>query len=557
MQQVGSHSEHARKALADGLWQDARAAFEAALAVVETPADLEGLGEALWWLCEARASVSARERAYVGYRQAGDAPAACRVAIDLSISYLFNLGNPAAARGWLRRAERLADESDVGPLAGWVLLLRGYLLTEQEQALQLFREALRRAREWRDPDLELVALSDVGLAMVAAGDVEEGLSLLDEAAAAALAGEYRRLETVVFTSCGMLAACSLAGDLARATQWCRVADSFADRYGSPFLYARCRVHYGTVLLEKGHWQRAENELKAALQMAVDAGPAPRAEALARLADLRIRQGRLEDADILLHRGAADGAPALPIASVRLARGEPMLAIALLERRLRRLSGRHIELGQTLALLVEAYLRVGDRASAEHTAARLQSLADAEGSVHVTALANVAAAHVLLAAGEIQAARSRLENALDGFAALELPLEVARVRLELARAVVADDRQLAIAEGRMALTAFERLGAAADADEAAAFMRGLGVRPPPGPRNVGLLTEREGEVLRLLATGLSNPEIAERLFISRKTVAHHVSSVLAKLGLRNRAEAVAYAARALGEAVDLDRAVAGS
>ena len=150
---------------------------------------------------------------------------------------------------------------------------------------------------------------------------------------------------------------------------------------------------------------------------------------------------------------------------------------------------------------------------------------------------------LLAAGGDARARTCLQAALDAFTALELPLEAARAQVELAKALAADSPAGAIAEARSALAAFEQLGAARDADGTAGLLRMLGVKAArSGPKGIDVLTKREHEVLGLLAEGLSNPEIAERLFISRKTVQHHVAHVLAKLDLRNRAEAAAYAAR---------------
>jgi len=124
----------------------------------------------------------------------------------------------------------------------------------------------------------------------------------------------------------------------------------------------------------------------------------------------------------------------------------------------------------------------------------------------------------------------------------LPLETARVRLELARCIADTQPDLAIIAAKRALNDSKNLGATANADAAAALLRDLGVTSPAGPKGGGTLTEREREVLGLVALGLSNPEIAERLYISRKTASHHVSSLLTKLGVRNRAEAVAYAAR---------------
>src|SRR5262249_4413847 len=136
----------------------------------------------------------------------------------------------------------------------------------------------------------------------------------------------------------------------------------------------------------------------------------------------------------------------------------------------------------------------------------------------------------------------LHSALAGFARAQMPMELARARLELANALASDRPEVAVAEARTALEAFDRLQAARQADAAAALLRTLGGKSAAARSSGELLTKREAEILDLLGHGLSNPEIADRLYISRKTVEHHVGNILAKLGLRSRAEAAAYATR---------------
>ena len=536
---------HARAALQQGRWEEARASFEASLGLQETAEALEGMAQAHWWLCDARSSVRYRERAWVLFRQAGEPVRAGQAAIDLSISYLVNLGNDAVARGWLARAERLTRSLEPNPLDGWLSLMEGYMSGDAERALACTERALHLGQETGDADLELLALSDLGIALVAHGRAGEGLAMLDEAMAGALGGEYGRLDTVVFAMCNMLAACQLVGDLDRATQWCKVAEDFMSSYGCPFLDARCRTHYGGVLVAKGRWDQAEDQLRAALNMSEDAGPGPRVEALGQLADLRLRQGRLEEAEALLALVDDSSGVALPAAAVRLARGEPAVAAGLLERRARALGDNHIEVVPTLALLVEALLADGNLEAAAEAESRLHAAAKTQDRGPAAALAVLASAHLAVANGHRDDASRGLEQALERFSSLDLPLETARVRLELARLIADDHRDTAVAEAQVALAAFERLGATADRDEAAGLLRTLGVRARTGTtrQSTPALTDRERQVLDLVGLGLSNPEIAARLYISRKTASHHVSSVLSKLGVRNRAEAVAYAARA--------------
>jgi len=536
-------------ALAEGRWSDARAAFKAALAGGETAEASFGLAMALWWLGENRACVERCSRAYALFREAGDVQRAAQCAVWLAITYKANFANFAAANGWISRAERLLERLDPGPLHGWVLVARGYRMTDLDAAEELTGRAVELARDAGDIDLELVALAQLGLVRVGKGDIEAGFGLIDEAMAAVLAGERSTLDTVVYACCDMLSACELATDLERASQWCQVADDFVAKYGCPFLYAECRIYYASVLTAKGRWRDAERELGAGVRITEGACPGLYRRALARLAGLRVRQGRLEEAEQLI-AGLGEGVEAetevsLLAAALSLARGDAPAAGRLLEQRLRHLEEHRWHLARALDLLVDVYLTTGELEAAGGVADRLDVTVEAVTSPQLNAVAAGARGRVLIAHGD-QRGVTYLETALKVWSSMELPLETARTRLELARALAASEPDTAIDHARRALSAFEGLGASIDADRVAALLRSLGVMPRTGPKRAGVLSMREREVLRLVGAGLSNPEIAERLHVSRKTASHHVSSILTKLGLRNRAEAAAHALAVLTE-----------
>jgi len=537
-----SHLDEGTRALADGRWLDARAAFEAALVRDPCPEALDGLGEVLWWLGEPRRSNELRQQAYARFRRTGDATRALHAALGIAVTYEANFGNNPAATGWVARAGRLLSGAD-DPLVPYVSAIRAYVTVEPADAVKLYAEVLDAARAVNDIDLELTALSGLGEKLVMSGDVRAGLTLIDEAMAGALGGECSRLDTVVFTSCDMLVACDLAHDLERATRWCQVADRFIDEYGCPFLHARCRTIYGGLLVATGHWPEGERALLAAIELSEGAGVHVAADAFARMADLRLRQGRIEEASSLL-RGYENQARAhLAAAALRLARGDAAGAVTLLQRKLAGSAEGHVGSAPVLALLVRASLARADVDAAREAASRLALLASVHSSPFSDALAAAAEADVLAAAGERDRSGERLEAALRLFTTLDMPHEAARARLDLAGLLAPRQPDAALAEAEAALTAFDRIGAAIDADEAAALLRSLGVSPRTGRRGAGNLTARgERQVLQLIGLGLSNPEIAARLHISRKTAAHHVSRVLTKLGVRNRTEAAAHVSR---------------
>lgn len=536
----------AGEALRAGEWAVAERHYRAALDTAETGEALFGLGIARWWSGDTDDAVRAWERAYAAFLRQSEPGQAVLGAFYLCLVFRMSRGNDAAARGWAARAAELVEEFDVAPMRGWVLLCQAYLANDAAQpqiAEQCAREALQLAQSGGDADLALCATCEVGAALVERGDVEAGAALLDQAMAAALAGEGGDLDTVVLISCRTITTCSRAADIKRATQWIRAADDFNRRYGSTHLYTTCRTHHGAVLFAAGEWQQAEEELQAAVTSARSAEPALRAEAAATLAELRVAQGRLDVAAHLL--AGYEDVPTTVAArtALHLARGEPNVAAALVRRRLRDLGQEYRERAVLLDLLVAALVVLGDRDELPAVLEQVVAIQRADVTL-VAAHGQRALGRAMVWVGDADAV-AHLEAALATFGALGMPYECGRTRLLLAQALAAADIDTAVVDARVALASFEQLGAGRDADLAAALLRTLGVRSPrAGPKGVGLLTNREREVLALLGEGLTNRDIAARLFISRKTVEHHVASILAKLGLSGRAEAAAYAVRHL-------------
>ncbi len=300
------------EALNVGDWSAARSAFEAALEQEETAEALFGLGDALWWLGEIEPAVRCRERAYAAFRRRPDPVQAAIVAMRHCLTSRANLGSRAASRGWLRRAARMVEDFELDALRGWVALMRANDAEDPVVGERLAREAHAFARESGDADLELCALSEIGAWLVELGRVAEGVALLDEAMAASLGGEGGSLNTVVYTSCHTIISCSRAADFERAAQWVRAIDGFSGRYGCPLLYTMCRTLYAGVLFAAGDWTRAEEELQAALRMSSTAERALYGEALAKLAELRLAQGRIEETERLVS-GFEDHRAVAPVA----------------------------------------------------------------------------------------------------------------------------------------------------------------------------------------------------------------------------------------------------
>lgn len=538
---AGGLIEHGQAALAAADWATAQRCFEQARETTESAEVLDGLGQARYWQGDYRSALSLRERAYARYYEHGDHRRAAFVALQLAVLHWLIYGNAAAASGWVSQAQRMVEQAGDCAERGWVELFLAAGADAPDECERRARAAMETGRRHGDVGLEYDALACMGRAQVARGQVEKGMRLIDEAVAATVSGVVTDAWAAAEIYCTLFGACELVVDVRRAQGWLDALDGYVKRTGELPVAGICRMHYGGILTAAGRWADAERELLAALHIYDDTYHGTRFEPLLRLADLRVRQGRLDEAVELLDGYEEHPEASAPRVRLHLARGEPGLAEAVAERHLTR-RGRGLASATVLALLVEARLAGGRVEPARDAARELTALGVSCPQPHMRGLASLARARTAVAAGEDDAI-SFFEQALAAFTDADLPWELARTRLDLASALATANPEVARAEARAALACFDELTATRDADAAASLLRQLGDRSRSGPRGTRTLTKREREVLRLLGEGLSNAEIADRLYVSPRTAEHHVGNILSKLGLRNRAQAVAHALRA--------------
>jgi DNA-binding CsgD family transcriptional regulator len=508
----------------------------------QSGAVLEGLARGAHLESDYAGTIELYERAYGAYRREGALLSAARAARTVSWFRGWIYGEWAVASGWMSRTRGLLEQAgDNTQERGWVLLADAAAGSDLDQQRRLYRTVIELAQHYRDADLECEARSRLGVMLVLSGLVDEGMLELDETLAAACGGEVEDLSVVEGIFCGLFYACERVHDVARAEQWVRMADDLVRRRKLTGIGGYCRAHYGGILTAAGRWAEAEVALTAAAALFAPEHVRIRGNVLCRFADLRVRQGRLEEAAQLLHGLEQHEDAVRPLAALHLARGELALAQDVLERVLEQGGLVDAVEGPLLALLADVHLASGSPGEAGQAVERLGTLARQQSGVYLKALAALARGRLCVANGSADA-RACLHEALAAFDEAQMPVELARVRLELARAQAASHPTVAVAEASAALVTFRGAAAGRLADEAAALLRSLGAAPGPPGRGHEVLTRREAEVIELLGHGLTNTAIGDRLFISPKTVEHHVGRILAKLGLRTRTEAAAYTVR---------------
>jgi len=534
------------QALERGAWEEARANFEASVAAGETPEALEQLGLTAWWLDDAATTFASRERAYRLYRDRGHPQGAARVALWLVWDYLAFRGDTAVSSGWLERARRLLAGHEESSEYGWLFVRDGEVaLFRGNDPAAARGSGLRAAalgRSTGDRGLEFTGLALEGLARVSEGDVAAGMRCLDEATAAATAGEVKELHTIGVVCCWQIFACERVRDYDRAAQWCARVQEFTKRWRLRPLSAVCRTQYAGVLIWRGLWADAEAELAAATRDFEQVRPPLVVQAFARLGELRLRQGRLEEAKRLFDEAGSQPLARLGRAALMLEQGATDEAAAQVGRFLAQVGpGEATVRAGGLELAVRVSAARGDQRATQGARDELQRIAGALGTAPLAA--SVAAADGLVARqrGDNAAAVSHFEKASMLYERSGAPYETARARQDLALALAATGQHAAAErEARQALSAFQSLGAERDVArvkeqiERLAGSKATRGKPP--------ITDRQLEVLRLVALGLSNPEIAARLHLSDHTVKRHIANLLTRLHLPSRAAAAAYAAQ---------------
>ena len=540
--------EAGREALARGAWEEARAAFEAELAREESAEALEGLGLTYWWLDRGDRVFEARERAYTMYREAGERASAARVATWLAWDYASFRGELAVANGWLRRARRLLEGLSDTLEHAFLALREGVfaLLEEGDPArcLEHAASAIAAAQTARSTDLEMVGRALAGFARVTAGDVPAGMRELDEVNAAIVAGELHDPVSIGLASCYLIAACERIRDYERAVEWCHRLKAFCAKVGLRPLFAVCRTQYASVCLWRGTWSEADRELTLATEELAAARPAMTGEGLVRLAELRRRQGRSEEAAEMFERAEPHPHASLGLAQLALDRGDARAAADFGERYLRRYpAGNRMERASGLEVLVRAEVLLGRRREAATALQELESIAREVATSPLAASARFAAGIAAAAAGDLEGARRNFEDSVDRFQQSGAPFETARARIELARTLGALGRpDEARAEADRAIALLSEMNAEVEIARARAAVSASTPAGRQAAAGTPVLSRREIEVLRQVAQGLSNQTIGERLFISEHTVHRHVANILTKLGVPSRAAAAAQAAR---------------
>ncbi|WP_370323815.1 LuxR C-terminal-related transcriptional regulator [Euzebya sp.] len=534
-------------------WEEARTAFAAVEA--DEPAamaaeDLQRYAESAWLTGHDDVAEHAWVRAHTAFLADGEPLRAARCAFWLGLALVMGRGDVERGGGWFARATRLIsttaspDRAEVG-IARLIAALTALDGDDAEMARERFADAARIGAQHGDADLVALGRLGEGQARIRLGETAAGIALLDEVMVAVDAREVAPLPAGI-VYCGVILACKQVADVRRAQRWTDALTRWCE--AQPGLVAfrgTCLVHRAELAQLRGDWTQAVEDADHACDRLSDPPDPAAGMAFYQRAELHRLRGEHADAEAAYQHATARGHDPHPgLALLWLAQGRVRTAVATMRRVIDDRTAVYPPVttevhhtrprAEALAAAVEVVLAADERDAAADACAQLEALADAQATPVVVALATAARGALLLAEGRPGPALDALVEARSCWLALDAPHETARVRVLVARALdQLGDADTAAIERQAAREVFAALGATPDLDHLDGVHAG-------GPDQSTALTPREVEVIRLVAAGLTNREIAGRLVVSDKTVARHLHNVFTKLDLPNRAAATAYA-----------------
>ena len=496
---------------------------------------LDLLADAAWWMGRLDECIESRERAYALYNELGELRQAGQCAVWLYEHYCFK-ARPAIAGAWLRRA-RHALEHDQACAEYGALRLREAELAHGSGDLHAgelaAREVVLLGRRLRVADIEAEALQALGRILIDEGQWSDGLQALDDAMLFAVEGRLRPYSTGK-VYCSLISACEALGDLGRAAEWSEATTRWAQRHPLAVFPGLCRVHLASSLRSRGRWDEAEQQARQACTELATLNVASAAAGFAEIGEIRRRIGDLTGAEDAFRKAEElSGQPQPGLAVLRLAQGNTDAAVAVISRALDDITWNRLGRARLLPARARIAIAADDLSGALAALEELDSIAIEFASPALLAAAASTRGRVQLASGDL-AAVATLRQAAERWQELGAPHEVASARM-LQGAALRDAGDL-----DAAATAFESAGVLFSQLGAKSDLRSLSNFTNCSPDLPSGLTTRECEVLRLVAAGKTNKQIAGDLFLSEKTVARHLSNIFTKIDVTSRSAATAFA-----------------
>lgn len=496
---------------------------------------LDLLADAAWWLGRLDDCIEAREAAYRHHDDLQDRRRAGLDAVWLYEHHAFT-GRATIAGAWLRRARQNLDGDEHCTDYGMLLLREAEVAHGRGDlagARATVEQVVGLARDLRSFDLEAEALQAAGRVLIDQGAVAEGLARLDEAMLFAVEGRLGPYSTGK-VYCSMISACEDVGDYDRAAEWTEATLRWSAKHPFCIFPGICRVHRAIVLKRRGSLAEAEREAARACEELQQSRPVTSAAAWIEVGDICRRLGELDRAEAAFTTAQElSGSPCAALALLRLAQGRVTAAATIIAGCMERTTaapGRVVLLPNFVQIAVAA----GDLDRASEAVDELAGLLEKFDHPGAQASLEVARGRVQLATGDPLGARASFESALARWRSLDVPYEAATTGTLLGQALrECGDDEAAAAAFAAAAARFDQIGARMLDDSSAGGTHAS--RPLPAG-----LTEREVEVLRLVATGLTNNEIAATLFLSVKTVSRHLSNIFTKIDVTTRTAATAFA-----------------